>query len=178
VKPQHTYETCLAWSLLHLAGETSTLEKELELLLHSLKFTKKDFTIGHLEAVKDKFEKIDLYIDSEFRYECNSTAQLRKAKNISIHPCNVPAMVLDLFLDNEKALPLLLYIDAFFIYKQFHYPHYMVVLGRKDKKVRILDPWDGKEKELSEKELLQGMLLLSEHLGFPPRAIITKRKGK
>ena len=175
MEPQHTYETCLAWSLLYLAGEKPTLERELEILGHSLRFTKKDFTIGHLEAVKKQFRKLDLFIDSDFRSECNSVAQLRKAGNIDIHPCNVHNVIMDLFIDEAKLLPFILYVDAFVLYGYHHYPHFVVILGRKGNNVEILDPWDGRIKKVSEKELSVGMQLLKDYLGFAPRAILTKK---
>src|SRR3989338_8493581 len=130
MEPQHTYETCLAWSLLYIAGEKPKLERELEILEHSLRFTKKDFTIGHLEAVKRLFKKINLFIDSDFRSECNSVAQLRKAGNIEIHPCNVYNIIMDGLFDEAKFMPFLLYIDAFVLYEYHHYPHFIIVLGR------------------------------------------------
>ncbi len=175
MESQHTYETCLAWSLLYLAGEKPTLERELEILEHSLRFTKKDFTIGHLEAVKKLFRKLDLFIDTDFRSECNSVAQLRKAGNIEIHPCNVHNIIMDGLIDEVKLTPFLLYIDAFILYGYHHYPHFIVVLGRKGNNFEILDPWDGKMKKISEENLSIGMQSLKGCLGFAPRAILTKK---
>lgn len=171
MRGQSTYESCLAWCLLYLAGEKQTLQREMEIVDHSLRFTKKDFTIGHLEAVSDKFKEMQLFIDTDFRHECNSVAQLRKSKNIRLDPCNVVAVV-PLYLEEARIKrPFIVYLDAFVLWGYRHYPHYIIVLKEEEEKYHILDPWDGKTRIVPEQQILDGMVMLKEYLGFAPRAI-------
>lgn len=176
MRAQSTYESCLAWCLLHLAEEEITKDKEIEIVEYSLRFTKKDFTIGHLEAVHDKFKKITLHIDADFRYECKSTAQLKNSANIHICPCDVLALM-QFFDDKLLTQPVILYLDSFALWKQIHYPHYVIIIGKKDTKYTVIDPWDGKKKKVSEKVIHEGIKLLKNYLGFAPRLITTRKKS-
>ncbi len=175
MKGQHTYESCLAWCLLYLAGEEPLVDKEIEIVNFSLWYTKKDFTIGHLEAVKNKFKKIRLHIDTDFRFECNSTFQLRKSKNISICACNVLNVVQFILDESKIKRPIIVYLDAFALWQYRHYPHFIIILKKESSQYTILDPWDGKIRKVHENVILEGMLLLKNYLGFAPRAIIVHR---
>lgn len=147
------------------------MEKELDIVNSSMRFTKKDFTIGHLEAVQDKFKEITLVIDTNFRRECNSVAQLRKSKKIRILPCAVQ-VIIPLFLEEVKEkYPLIVYLDAFALWEYKHYPHYVIILKAVNGNYHILDPWDGKKRIVPAQQFLEGVALLKEYLHFAPRAI-------
>ncbi len=167
---QFTYEGCLAWCLQWLASEKPSLERELEILNYSLRFTKKDFTIGHLEAVHDNFKTIELEMDADFRYEFNSVVQLKKSKNIMVNVGNVLELF-KFYLEAAKArLPMIIYLDAFALWRYRHYPHYVIVLRKQEKKFQIVDPWDGKKRIVPEEMIYNGIVALKA-MGFAPRII-------
>ena len=177
VKSQSTWESCLAWCLLYLAGEEPTKEKELMVIEYALRFTKKDFTIGHLEAVNALFKKITLHIDDASSYEWRSAAQLKKSKNIDIFPCDI-LNILDFYFTLSKVKqPVIIYLDAFALWKRYHYPHYVIVLSEHGKSYKILDPWNGKTRIVPKTLIRRGIIMLKEHLGFATRAITIVSEG-
>lgn len=82
---------------------------------------------------------------------------------------------MDLFIDEPKLPPFIIYVDVFVLYGYHHYPHFIVVLGRKGRKIEILDPWGGRFKKISDEELSAGILLLKKYLGFAPRTILVEK---
>lgn len=173
---QHTYESCLAWSLLYLSNKTPTLKKELEILNHSLTFSKKDFTIGHLEFMSKHFKEIWLFTDSQFKYEHNLTKRLKKSKNIKIYNENILNFLQKYLQIGKIRHPLIIYTDAFAFWGYKHYPHYVILLNKKNNNFLILDPWNGKTKSVSKQTILNGIKLLKNYLNISPRIILAKNQ--
>lgn len=74
---QTTYETCLACCLLQHVDRVKPLKitqkLELDCFLHSLKFSREDFVIGHLDFIAKKFDvKIRRLVDNRL---CDKTRQ-------------------------------------------------------------------------------------------------------
>lgn len=174
MSPQHTYESCLAWSLLHLADKKPTFKSEVEIVNQSLSFSKKDFTIGHLEAISAHFREIFLFIDKDFKYENNISTRLKQSQNIKIRNGNV-LKFLQAYLDIGKIRhPLIIYVDSYALHNQIHYPHYIILLKKQGNEFSILDPWNGKTRFVSQQTILNGVKLLKHHLGFAPRVILAR----
>ena len=67
---QTTYETCLACSLLQAVNKTNPItidqKTELEVINHSLRFSKDDFVSGHLDFIVKRFNvKIRRIVDNK-----------------------------------------------------------------------------------------------------------------
>lgn len=149
ITAQKTCEGCLAVSLFYLLGLESTKEDEILCLTHALKFTKWDFTKGHLDYVA-KLTNIKLYRITE--------------KSIKIN-----VWLIDKLL---RKSPLILYTDFYVYHKILHYPHFIVVVNKKKNGLyKIFDPWDGKYKMSSPKMLSKSISSLRNKLKFIPQII-------
>ena len=163
---QSTCETCLASSLLLLLNVEPSQKRELEILNHALKFSKRDFTIGHLDFVARKYNKrIITYVED--RKLVSTLKKLKFSKRIQIisKPVTLPLI--------KKLLykPLIVYLDDFIFRKKFHYPHFVVIWSIDKNKFVITDPWDGKIKRVSFGFIEKGIDYLKNLLYFSPRLI-------
>lgn len=167
---QTTYETCLAVSLLQAVGNHLKIEPKLELdcLIYSLHFSKDDFVSGHLDFIAKRFPvSILRIVDNPTFYRFLKEIQTDvKVKN----ECNkITLELLDSLLQKSSVI---LYLDAYILFKVHHYPHFVTVLRKQGKSYLIFDPWQGKAKRISTKKLLDGISSLRNHLKFTPQIII------
>lgn len=146
---QSTCEGCLAISLFHLIGLKATKEDEFSCLIHALKFSKWDFTKGHLDYIA-KLTKTSL---------CRITEESTR----------INKRFIDKIL---KKSPLVLYTDAYVYHKVCSYPHFIVIVKKKKNGFyKIFDPWDGKYKMFSPKILSRSISSLRNKLKFTPQII-------
>lgn len=171
VYKQTTYETCLACNLLINANRVKpikiTKNLELQILNHSLDFSKENFTIGHLDYVAKRLGlKIDWFVDNRHFY--NLIKKLKMHKNIHVKPRKIDLKFLDTLL---KTFPVILYLDSYSLFKVYHYPHFVTILEKKNNKYKISDTWYGKRKVIDSKVISEGIILLRNHLKFSPQLI-------
>jgi ABC-type bacteriocin/lantibiotic exporter with double-glycine peptidase domain len=163
---QTTCETCLASSLLLLAGVKSNQNKEMEILTYGLKFTKWNFSIGQLDFVARKYRKtIVTYVEDRRLY--NLFRRLPISERIKVVQANIGLKLIKRLVKR----PLIVYVDDYLFRKELHYPHFVVVWQLERNNFLITDPWDGKMKRLTPLSLSKGIKLLKNTLKFSPQII-------
>ena len=168
---QTTYETCLACCLLQLVNNVKpikiTKKLELDCIVHSLKFSKNDFVIGHLDFIVKKF-KVNILRIVDNIYFYNYIKKIKHSKNI-----NTIVQTIDLNLINnllKKNYPII-YIDAYYLFKIHHYPHFVTVLKKNKNNYKIFDTWDGKIKLINRITFLESIISLRNRLRFTPQIL-------
>lgn len=148
-------ETCLAKCLLILIGKLKNVRlesnKELDLLLYSLKYGRENIARGHLEkAARDFGVKIKWIVDSRVFYDFTKKGEI--PKGVSLENKKINAMLISKIIGD----PLILYIDRFYLwergdglYHKYHYPHFIIVLEKSGGGYKIIDPEKGKVRIVS-----------------------------
>lgn len=166
---QTTFETCLAVCLLNILGVKITPKREREIFYYALNFSKDNFVVGHLDFVARKFgAKIDFYIDNKSFF--NFIKKFKFSKNISLIQEKINLKLIDKLL---KISPVIVYLDAYYLLKIVHYPHFIIVIKKLNDEYKIFDPWQGKIKNMNSKILSKSISSLRNHLKFCP-LLITK----
>ena len=145
---QSTFEGCLAVCLLKLTNQKVTKKKELEIILHALKFSKWNFTEGHLDFFKK--QKLKQIVEKKNKLSLSIIDELLKKSEVIV------------------------YTDAFAYWKIKHYPHFVLVKNKSGSSYKVFDPWDGKIKIMPRKTLSASSLSL-RRLGFSPQVIYRKK---
>ncbi len=175
MKQSHV-ESCLASSLCTLLffqkGIESSKNDEFDLYVDGSNYYRNDFTIGQLVLIAKKHNlKIEFIIN--YKPYANLLNKEKFLKNLIIKHAKIDESFI------KKAVltsPVIIYVDKFYLIhkndkiNRFHYPHF-VILKKFDKKIVIIDPWDGKEKTLSKKRFMQAINDLQHRLWLSPRLI-------
>ena len=167
---QTTFETCLAVDLLQLTEKSISKEEELKTINYALNFSKENFTIGHLEFIAKYYNlDIDFYVDNN--WFLNFIKGFKFSDKI-----NVFHEKIDLSLINRqiKISPVIVYVDAFALWKITHAPHYIIVIRQSKVGYEIYDPWDGKIKIINSDTLSKGIISLRNLLKYCPQLIQRK----
>jgi hypothetical protein len=169
---QTTYESCLACCLLQGVGLrmpiTITREAEFECLLFSLRFSKEDFVLGHLEFVARRFNISTTRIVEENKLY-RRVRDMKCSAQIETQQANVEAQLLEELLTRG---PVITYLDAFHLFGCYHYPHFVTVLRRHRDTYVIFDTWDGLEKRVLAKKLWTAIDSLRTYLRFSPQLLL------
>lgn len=168
---QTTYETCLACCLFQAVDRIKPIritdKLELDCINHSMKFSKDDFVIGHLDFIAKKFNfSIERIVNNKPFY--NYIQKIKSSSKIKTRVEKINLSFIDKVLDKQP----ILYIDSYYLFKVTHYPHFITVLDKIGTKYKIFDTWDGKEKLISGKILSQAISSLRNHLRFCPQVLI------
>lgn len=163
----------LAWLAVFykLSTESSILKSppklELDCIIHSMKFSKEDFVIGHLDFIVKKFHvMVERYVDNRQFYDYIKRVKPSKRIKTEVHKINLR------FIDELLALSsLILYIDAYHLFKAYHYPHFITVLDKKGKIYKIFDTWEGKERGIDTRTLSKSISSLRNHIRLCPQVI-------
>ena len=169
---QTTYESCLACCLLQGVDRTIpitiTRQDEFECLLYSLRFSKEDFVLGHLEFVAQRFNmNTTRFVEGNGLYrrvremECSALIETRQA--------DIDAQLLE---DLVERAPVITYLDAFHLFGCYHFPHFVTVLRRHRNAYVIFDTWDGFEKRVTANRLWAAIDSLRTHLRFSPQLVL------
>lgn len=160
---QTTYETCLSCSLLNQITKFDEKE-ELDLIIHSMKFSRDDFVLGHLNFIDKNYGISFLRIvDNDFF--ANYLEKIG-AKNLEVKKINLN--LIDKLLNENE---LIIYLDAYYLYVIVHYPHFITILKDLSDKYLVFDTWDGKEKIISKKIISKAISSLRNHLKFVPQIL-------
>jgi hypothetical protein len=174
---QTTYETCLACCLLFLVSKIKKIKInpkiELACIIHSLKFSKDDFGIGHFDFILKKFNvHITRIIDNKSYFY--KLKRKYKISNLKTENKKINLVLLDKYLEKCP----ILYLDAYYLFQAIHYPHFVVVLEKEkngeELKYKIYDPWDGREKFISSKILSKAISSLRNHFKMIPEIILVE----
>jgi ABC-type bacteriocin/lantibiotic exporter with double-glycine peptidase domain len=118
-----------------------------------------------LDFVARRYRKsIVTYVEDRKLY--NFFRRLPISKRIKIVQANIDLQLIERLIK----CPLIIYVDAY-LFRNVHYPHFVVVWKLDKSKFLITDPWDGKMKKLAMSSLLKGIKLLKNTLKFSPQII-------
>lgn len=176
---QKTCETCLANCLLVLLDEKTSLENEVKILSEGLKFSKfnilrtntlSNFVIGHLKFLSEiKHVQFNYYLENKLEY--NLLTKLEKWNGIDIVLKKIDVKLIKRLLQNK---PLIINLDSWCIWRRRHYPHYVIIRGKKYKRFEIYDPWDGRIKFQRLEDLSEGISKLRNLIKLSPGIIQLK----
>lgn len=178
IKPQSTIETCLSMCLIALLehkGITIEENAEINILIDGLKFTKFDYSTGHLVYVCNKYPvQITQYIENTFFYHLLS--KYPYPENMQL----VNQKINKYFIEkNKQHLPCILYIDQSYLteVKGVRISHFVILEKFGKISATILDPWDGKRKNISTKFLMHSIQSLRNNLKISPKLIVLASLG-
>lgn len=170
---QSTYETCLACCLLQAVDRINTVKisqkLELECITYSLTYSKDDFVIGHLEFIAKNYNvAITRMVD--YRSFYNYLSKMHSSPNIHNAVQKIDLHVVDQCIDKKP----IVYVDAYYLFNVYHYPHFITILRKSGNKYTIFDTWDGKEKVIESQVLAKSISSLRSHIRFSPQLIIVE----
>jgi hypothetical protein len=172
---QLTCEGCSAFCLLKSIEKLKSIKfskrLELDCLFYSLKFSKYDFVIGHLDFIVKRFDvNIIRIVDNKKFY--NYVKKIKSSSKIKTEVKKINLKLINKFLNKHP----ILYIDSYYLFKVCHYPHFITILEKIGNKYKIFDPWEGKEKLIKSKVLAKSISSLRNHIKFCPQMIILEVK--
>lgn len=162
---QKTCEGCLPVCLLTLIGSKVIQKAELNLLVGGYKRVRESYALGiALEFVSSYKKKLIILISNREYHK--KLSKLNKSQRVQL-----TFKEINLKLINTTNPPYILYLDNYVLARDIHYPHFVIVERRQNKKFVLIDPWDGKRRWLTESKLLKGVLSLKNYLKFCPLVI-------
>ena len=164
---QATFETCLAVDLLQLTEKKISKNAELKTINYALNFTKENFTIGHLDFIAKNYNLgLDFYVDNNLFL--NFINKFKFSNHIKVFHKRID---LNLINSKIKISPVIVYLDSFALWKITHAPHFIIVMQQVKGGYKIYDPWDGKIRKVSSKNLSKGIINLRNLLKYCPQLI-------
>lgn len=165
---QSTYESCLATSLMMLAGNKPDKDQEVEIWKSGWSF---NYLIGQLNYFsKENHLSLKAYIENKYYFH---NLEKERSKNVYLVNQKIDLRLVRQLLDKGA---LVLYIDNYYLQKIVHAPHFILVLSKKEKSFTVADPFDGKLKEVSDDVIKKAVISLRNHLKYSP-ALITISQG-
>lgn len=141
---------------------------ELKLLSAAIKSDIRNYTLSVAEAFGD-YTKLKIKIYADNRYFCKKLSLMCNSQFVEVTAKKVDPWLLKNLLRKYQALAV--YLDSYFLHKDCHYPHW-VVLAQLDKKAVIIDPWEGKRRFLKPEKLISAIYSLKFYLKFCPLTIV------
>ncbi len=121
---QTTFETCLAVDLLQFTEKRISQDVELKTINYAMNFSKDNFTIGHLDFVVKNYNlELDFYVDNN--WFLNFINKFKFSNNIKVIHKKID---LNLINNQIKISPVIVYVDAFALWKVTHTPHFIIVI--------------------------------------------------
>lgn len=169
ITPQSTIDSCLSiclMTLLRQKGIDVPASEEMNMLVEGLKFTKFDYSTGHVAYVSAKYDVgIEQYVDFPgFFFLLSKYHYPPKMKLIS--------QIINLRLITKllKSSPLIIYVNQYFLGGGLHASHF-VILEKLDAFATIVDPWDGERKKIPTPIFLKSIKSLRTYLKISPKII-------
>lgn len=169
---QISCEGCLPACLLLLRqgryGTAFSSKDELKILYAAMKIGIRNYSFAVAKAFSE-YAQIEtrLYVDN--KYFSEKYPLIRDGRFIKIICKKVNAGLLKDLLQEHKAVAV--YMDSYFLHKECHYPHW-VVLERLGRKAIIIDPWEGKKKFLKPEKVIDAIFSLKNYLRFCPLVLV------
>ncbi len=169
-------ESCLASCLFYLLdyhkGIKTSKKDEVNLLVKGSDYYKPDFSIGHLIHISQKYDMTaELFMN--YKPYVNLLLKENFPRSLQVKHAKID----EKFIRKITGIsPIILYLDKFHLIdkddmvNRYHYPHFVIVKSF-DKKVSLLDPWDGREKELIASKFMESVRSLQKRIWLSPRAI-------
>ena len=172
ITKQKTCESCLSVCLMNLLESQKGIkledEEEFNILLEGLKFTRLDFSTGHLVYLAKKFPNLtfEQYIDFDIFYDI--LIKLDIPKNLKMYHQKINLKFLK---EVTKENPAIIYMDMFTLEEVYHYPHFVILRDIDDEKATIFDPWSGEKIEMKTKTLIRSISYVRNMLKISPKLI-------
>lgn len=155
---QKTCESCLSVCLMSILESQKGIrledEEEFNILFEGLKFTRLDFSTGHLVYLAKKFLELtfEQYIDFDVFYKILSKLEI--PENLKMYSKNINLKFLK---ERTKESPVIIYVDMFTLEGIYHYSHFVILTEIDDEKSIIFDPWSGERMEVKTKILMRSI---------------------
>jgi len=172
---QNSCESCLSVCLISLLNYQKLIKlnkrEEFNILFNGIRFTRLDFSTGHLVYLAKKFPKIifEQYIDFEIFHRILN--KLKKPKNLKMYSKKIDLKFLK---EITKENPVIIYIDLFSLEKIYHYSHFVILKSINNKEAVIFDPMSGKKIKIKTKILMRSISYLRNMLKISPKLIRIK----
>ncbi len=134
-----------------------------------MKFSKADFVIGHLDFIAKKFG-VNIIRIVDNKPFCDYVEKIKSSFKIKTETRKIVLKLVNQLLDKKP----ILYVDAYYLFKVHHYPHFITVLGKIGNKYKYMDTWDGKEKLIEGKILSKSISSLRNRIKFCPQILIVE----
>jgi len=146
-------------------------QEEFNILFEGLKFTRLDFSTGHLVYLAKKFPELifEQYIDFEVFYGILN--KLEVPKNLKMYSKKINFKFLK---EAVKESPAIVYIDMFTLEGIYHYSHFVILESIDKENAIIYDPWSGDKIKLKTKILMKSVSYVRNHLKISPKLIRIK----
>ncbi len=172
---QKTCESCLSVCLMSLLDSQKGIkldsQEEFNILIEGLKFTRLDFSTGHLVYLAKKFPELifEQYIDFDVFYEILNKLEVPKNLNMYSKKIN-----LKFLKEMVKENPVIIYLDMYTLERIYHYPHFVILQSINDENAIIYDPWSGEKIEIKTKTLMISISYFRNMLKISPKLIRIK----
>mgnify|MGYP001585341045 CR=1 FL=1 len=175
IDKQQTCESCLSVCLMNLLefqkGIKLDQQEEYNILFEGLKFTRLDFSTGHLVYLSRKFPNLtfEQYIDFNIFYKILERLDL--PKNLKMHSKKINLKFLKKI---TKENPVIIYVDMFTLEGIYHYSHFVILKEINNENATIFDPWSGEKIEMKTKILMKSISYIRNKLKISPKLIKIK----
>ena len=175
IDKQKSCESCLSVCLMSLLESQKGIklegEEEFNILFEGLKFTRLDFSTGHLVYLAKKFSNstFEQYIDFDAFY--GILKKLDIPENLKMYSQKINLKFLK---EMTKENPVIIYVDIFTLEGIYHYSHFVILKEIDDEKAIILDPWSGEKIKMKTKILMRSISYVRNMLKISPKLIRVK----
>ncbi len=175
INKQRSCESCLSVCLMSLLDFQKEIkldkEEEYNILFEGLKFTRLDFSTGHLVYLAKKFSDLifEQYIDFDVFYKILNKLDL--PRNLKLYSKKIDLKFLK---EMTKDGPVMIYIDMFTLEGIYHYSHFVILKDIGNENATIFDPWSGEKIEMKTKVLMKSISYVRNMLKISPKLIRIK----
>ncbi len=175
IDKQKSCESCLSVCLMSLLESQKGIKleegEEFNILFYGLKFTRLDFSTGHLVYLAKKFPNLtfEQYIDFNVFYEI--LKKLDVPENLKMYSQKINLKFLK---EMTRENPAIIYVDIFTLEGIYHYSHFVILKEIDNEKAIILDPWSGEKIEMKTKALMRSISYVRNMLKISPKLIRVK----
>lgn len=154
-------------SLLKQKGIEVPDSEEINILIEGIKFTKFDYSTGHLVYISNKYNvEIEQYIDYPAFYKFLS--KYKYPPKVKLFCKKINNKILTKLLEDS---PIIVYVDQYYLSSSVHISHLVILENLNDVTAIILDPWDGRRKKIKTKLFLKSIQSLRNKLKISPKII-------
>jgi hypothetical protein len=138
---------------------------EKEVLLNGMNRKYMFYVIGVPKAVYEKYGKqMSIVVDNQY-FTDQLIREFKDKKNFNIYHKKITIRLIRELLDKR---PLICHIDDNLLGDYSHASHFIILEKASDKMIKIVDPFYGKSKLISEKTLEASILSLKNHIKMCP----------
>ncbi len=173
IKPleQNYTQSCGLCALAMLTGVKMSKAAEGQLLLNGLKKKYLDYHPGVLSEFVNKYHvKLKVIVEFE-QYKKHLKKMLKDNEYIQVSGGEISLVNLKRWSKNK---PILVYLDAKYLEYEYyadHAGHYIVLEKIESNQATIVDPWEGKRKEIKVSSLLKCIASLKKQFKYTPLVV-------